>query len=78
MEITKCDECNGKVVKKNVDFKLYGESLGKFPAYVCTKCSEEIFDEETFDKIDETAKKKCLWGLGANGKVMRILKIRIE
>ena len=60
MEITKCDECGGKVVKKEVDFKLYGEILGKFPTFVCSKCGEEIFDEETSDKIDEAAKKKGL------------------
>ena len=72
MEISKCDECNGKVVKKEVDFKLYGDVLVKFPAFVCNKCGEEIFDEETSDKIDEAAKKKGLWGLGANGKVIRV------
>ncbi len=72
MEITKCDECGGKFIQKEVEFKLYGESLGKFPAFVCMKCGEEIFDEQTSDKIDESAKKKGLWGLGANGKVIRV------
>lgn len=66
---TKCDECGGKIVKKDVDFSLYGVSLGKFPAEVCLKCGEECFDEFTSDLMDEVAKSKGLWGLGAKSKV---------
>ena len=61
MNRNKCDECGGKIVKKLVDFGLYGVSLGKFNAEVCTKCGEECFDEETSDMIDEVAKAKGLW-----------------
>ncbi len=64
-----CEECGGKIVKKEVDFSLYGTSLGKFPAQVCTKCGEECFEEKTSDKIDQVAKAKGLWGLGAKSKV---------
>ena len=72
MKREKCEECGGRIVKKEVEFKLYGESLGMFPAEVCTKCGEEIFDEATSDKIDEKAKEKGLWGLGANTKVTQV------
>lgn len=72
MERTKCEECGGKIVKKKIEFELYGESLGMFPAEVCDKCGEEIFDEETSDKIDEAAKEKGLWGLGAGTKIARV------
>lgn len=68
----KCDECGGKLVKKDVEVKLYGESLGFFPAEVCLKCGEEVFDESTSDKIDEIAKKKGLWGLEAKAKVTQV------
>ncbi len=64
-----CDECGGKLKKKSVDFKLYGVSLGLFPARVCVKCNEECFDEKTSDAIDEKAKEMGLWGLSATSKV---------
>ena len=72
MERKICEECKGKIIKKKVEFKLYGETLGKFPAEVCLKCGEKVFDEETSDKIDEIAKKKGLWGLDAHTKVNRV------
>ena len=42
----KCDECGGKLVEKSVDFSMFGVSMGKFPAEVCTKCGDEVFTEE--------------------------------
>lgn len=69
---TRCEECGGKVGTKNVEFSLYGERVGTFPAQVCTKCGEEVFDEATSDKIDEAAKKKGLWGLEADAKVTQV------
>ncbi len=77
----KCDECGGKIVNKKAEFSLYGISLGKFPAEVCSKCGEKIFTEETSDKIDKAAKEKGLWGLGAKttvGKVGSSLDVRIN
>ena len=41
----KCDECGGKIVKKKVDYSVFGVSLGKFPAEVCAKCNETCFDD---------------------------------
>lgn len=72
MKREQCEECRGKIIKKEVEFKMYGESLGFFPAEVCTKCGEEIFTEETSDNIDEIAKKKGLWGLDAKAKVTQV------
>lgn len=72
MKLMKCDECGGKIANKKVEFKLYGESLGYFPAEVCTKCGEQVFSEETSDKIDEIAKEKGLWGLGVDTKVIKV------
>lgn len=72
MERNKCEECNGKIIKKKIEFKLYGESVGFFPAEVCTNCGEEIFDESTSDKIDEIAKEKGLWGLESKAKITEV------
>lgn len=67
-----CEECGGEIERRNVEFKLYGESVGLFPAEVCVKCGEEIFDEKTSDKIDEAVKRRGLWGLGAGAKVIQV------
>lgn len=65
-----CLNCgSNKAEKKKVDFKVYGISLGKFEAEVCSKCGEEIFDEATSDRIDKIAKKRGLWGLESRTKV---------
>ncbi|MBI2079735.1 hypothetical protein HYT84_03150, partial [Candidatus Micrarchaeota archaeon] len=58
IERKNCEECGGKILKKDIEFSLYGQSLGYFPAEVCGKCGEEVFDEKTSDKIDEIAKEK--------------------
>ncbi len=72
MERQKCEECRGKIKKAKVEFSLYGQSLGSFPAEVCTQCGEELFDEETSDRIDQIAKEKGLWGLEAQAKVTKV------
>lgn len=80
MERKECEECGGKIVKKKVEFKMYGISLGEFPAEVCTKCGEEVFDEKTSKEIDVVAKKKGLWGLAKKVKIVKIgnsLAVRI-
>lgn len=60
----KCYTCEkGFLERKKVDFKLYGELIGKFEAEVCPSCGEKFFNEETSRKIDEATKAKGLWGL---------------
>lgn len=80
MKRRKCEECRGNIIKKQVEFDMYGISLGKFPAEVCTKCGEQIFDEETSVKIDKIAKEKKLWGLAKKVKIVKVgnsLAVRI-
>ncbi len=72
MERKLCEECGGKVERKKVEFSLYGESLGFFPAEVCQQCGEELFDEETSEDMDEIAKRKGLWALEAQTKVSKV------
>lgn len=69
MKRTKCEECSGRIVRKDVDYSMYGVSLGKFPAEVCTKCGEEVFDEDVSDQIEKITKEKGLYGLGTRTKV---------
>jgi hypothetical protein len=69
MEEDMCWECNEKMIKKNIDYSLYGILIGKFPAMICPKCKETFFSEETSKKITEITKQKGLWGLGAKTKI---------
>tara|TARA_Y100000310_G_C20652088_1_gene799972 strand:- start:902 stop:1231 length:330 start_codon:yes stop_codon:yes gene_type:complete len=66
----KCPICEkGTLKKKNVEYSVYGVSLGKFPAQVCGTCKEEWFDEGTSKSIQELEKKKGLFGLSKKSKV---------
>lgn len=64
-----CEECGGKVEEKMIDYIFMGENLGKFKAEACTKCNEQVFDEEVSKKITEIVKEKGLFGLYAKTKV---------
>ena len=49
-----CYECEkGKLVKKMVDYKQYGISIGKYPAEVCSKCKEVFYESEVVGKIEK-------------------------
>ena len=72
MERTNCEECDGRVIHKEVDYIFLGENLGKFPAEVCTECGEEVFDEEITKRISQIAKKKKLWGMNARATVNQV------
>ena len=66
----KCYICEkGNLRKEKVDYKLYGISLGKFNAEVCSKCGENFFEESVSKKMTEIAKKKGLWGLQTKTKI---------
>lgn len=64
--------CGGEMVKKKIDFSMYGKSLGKFPALVCTKCGDEYFEQDISDKINKIAKQKGLWGLESKTKLTEV------
>ena len=68
----KCDECGGKIIKKKVDYSIFGVSLGKFPAEVCAKCGETCFDEDISRKMTEIAKEKGLWNLETKTKIGKV------
>ncbi|MBI2670548.1 hypothetical protein HYX18_01015 [Candidatus Woesearchaeota archaeon] len=72
MERKVCEECGGKIEKRLVEYNLLGFSLGKFEAEVCNQCKEEVFSEETFNKIEKKTKELGLWGLHARVKVNQL------
>ena len=72
MERKICEECGGKIDKKQVDYLLLGQNLGKFEAEVCNKCGEQVFDENVSDKIEKKSKELGLWGLHAKVKVNQL------
>ena len=77
----KCIICNGKTIRKNVDYRESGISLGNFIANVCQKCGEIYFDEKTAEKIQQKSKQMGLFGLAKKAKVAEIgnsIAIRIQ
>ncbi len=72
MERAVCDECGGKLEKKAVVYTFLGENLGKFPAEVCTKCGEQVFEEDVTRKIAAVTKQKGLWGLNERAKINQV------
>ena len=50
---------------------MFGVDLGEFPAEICTKCGESFTDEKTTRAIEESAKKKGVWGLGKKTKITK-------
>lgn len=68
----KCPICQkGKLNKTKIREEMFGVYLGTFPAEVCSKCGESFTDTETTRKIEKTAKKKGIWGLGVKTKITK-------
>jgi len=65
----KCISCGGKLKSREVDYEIYGVSIGKFPALVCESCGEQWFSEETSKKIEEKERKLGIFGLSIDSKV---------
>lgn len=75
MKRKKCEECDGKIIRKEVEVIMYGVTLWKFLADVCNNYGEEVFDEKVSEEIDRIAKKKGLWGLAKKIKVVKIVTL---
>ncbi len=68
----KCVICDkGAMVKRQVEYKDVGISLGRFQAEVCTSCGEAVFSEETAKKIETLEKKLGIFGLEEKAKVRK-------
>lgn len=67
----KCPICEkGELKKRLIDEKMFGISLGRFPADVCD-CGESFVSEETMEKIEAKAKELGIWGLAEKLKVSK-------
>ena len=64
-----CEE--GNLKKSKIKEYMFGVYLGEFPAEVCSKCGESFTDSAVTKKIEEAAKKKGMWGLGASTKITK-------
>ena len=64
-----CDE--GTLQNGTVKEYLFGVYLGEFPALLCSRCGESFTNQETTRKIEEAAKAKGIWGLGASTKITK-------
>ena len=66
----KCPICRKGILKKGtIKETMFGIYLGEFPAEICTACNESFTDSETMQKIENTAKKKGIWGLSRKTKI---------
>ena len=68
----KCVICNGETVRKSIEHKEFGISLGNFKADVCKKCHEVYFDEEIAEKIQQKSKEMGLFGLAKKAKIAKV------
>ena len=67
-----CPLCEqGNLAKRKMKQSLFGVYLGEFDAEICDHCGEIFNDEETTQKIEDLAKQKGIWGLGATGKITK-------
>ncbi len=70
--MVKCPICRkGSLRKGKIKESMFGVDLGEFPAEVCTCCGESFTDPETTRKIEEAAKKRGVWALGVNSRIIR-------
>jgi len=70
--MVKCPICEKGILRKEKTKKtMFGVYLGEFPAEICNKCGESFTDSKTTQKIEDAAKKKGIWGLGAQTKITK-------
>jgi len=68
----KCPICEKGMLKKTkIKEYMFGVYLGEFSAEICTICGESFTDSEVTKKIEEIAKDKGIWRLGAVTKITK-------
>lgn len=77
----KCVMCgSGTMEEKEIEYKEFGISLGRFKGRVCKACGEAFFDSEIARKIQAKSKQMGLFGLSKKTKIAQVgnsLAIRI-
>ncbi len=70
--MVRCPICGiGSLRRGKIKESMFGVDLGEFPAELCSCCGESFTDPETTRKIEEAAKRKGVWGLGVNSRIIR-------
>ena len=70
--MTSCPVCEKGTLRKGmIKESIFGVYLGDFPGQTCSVCGESFTDAATTQKIEETAKKKGIWGLGSKTKITK-------
>ncbi len=59
----KCTECEGSYVKKKVPYDYLGQRIGVYPALVCNKCGDTMFERPACQAMEKELKRRGLWGL---------------
>lgn len=68
----KCPICEkGELEIKEIEEKIFGIFIGKYPAEVCTNCGESFIDEETMTQIEKRAKELGIGGLSKKTRVSK-------
>ena len=77
----RCPLCKKGVLRKGKTKEtMFGEALGEFSALICSACGESYTDSQTTKKIEDAAKRKGIWGLGAKTSITKVgnsLAVRI-
>ena len=64
-----CPICKVNLIKRKIDFSMFGEKLGQFIAECCNKCGEQYFSKDVSFIIEQIARKKGLWNLKYNTRI---------
>jgi YgiT-type zinc finger domain-containing protein len=76
MESNECPICNGPVLIKKVPYSYHNQIyFGDFEAEVCQQCNTVFFTEDSFQKIEQIAKDRGLWGLWSRNMLNPVEKI---
>ena len=68
----KCPICSkGNLKQGKIKEFMFGVYLGEFPAEICNNCKESFTEEKTTKLIEESAKKKGIFGLGKKIKIIK-------
>jgi len=54
-----------------VEEEMFGISLGKHKAEICSECGESFVDEAVMDAVEKKAKQLGIWGLAKKIKIVR-------
>lgn len=63
--------CGGKLKRSFCHVEFFGIDFGERPCEVCTSCGSEFLEDNTLKDIEEEVKKKSLFGLEEQVRVVK-------